>query len=170
MEVDRINQVQGLKRVERTGSEAERRRHQRPDEEFNELLEQSLKDGNGGEQQNGTGHNGNGGSGHLPVATPTPLAAAELPRDTVSLSTSAALNPVATTDIVSISTAAMVSSESLKATNGTLRLSLVQAAAHGLRHLVLAPPASATAEKPQPTEPVPEASPPPAPGSLDTLA
>ena len=44
MEVDRIQPVKGLK-VERAGSEQERRRQQQDVEEFHELLDESLDDG-----------------------------------------------------------------------------------------------------------------------------
>lgn len=58
MEIDRIQQVQDM-RVERTGSESERRRHQRPDAESDELPEQAQQDSQRREQQAG------GGSGQL---------------------------------------------------------------------------------------------------------
>jgi hypothetical protein len=171
MEIDRIHQVQRLLKVERTGSESERRKHQRPDEEFTELLEHSMKDGNGGEQHGEPGQDANGGGGsHLPAAATPPPVAADLIRDTVSLSTSAPVVPAVTTDIVSISTAALVSSESLKAQNGALRVSLVQRTAQELRNLALAQHGNTTEEETQPPKPPPPAPPPPVPGSLDTVA
>jgi hypothetical protein len=169
MEVDRINQVQGLKKVERTGSESERRRHQRPDEEFTELLEQSMKDADSDEQHGGSG-NGSGTDHHTDAAQPP--VAQPLPHDIVSLSTDPPVRSMITTDKVSISTAALVGSESLKAQNGALRLSLVQRTVQGLRDLALTQHGSAPVDKAPLPPPLSAAAPPPppAPSSVDTLA
>jgi hypothetical protein len=123
MEIDRVQQVTGLK-VERTGSESERRRHERPDQEFGSLLDQSLKDEPGEQPPDG------GLPGQRPHAfrPDQPLA-----RDTVSLTSSKPPAAQPAPDTVSISTAALVGSESDKARSSTLKLSLVQRVIQGLR-------------------------------------
>ena len=116
MGIDRIQQAQGLK-VERTGSESERRRHAYPEEDFGEMLEESLE-GQEEKSENGGPKPQNGGASTL--------------ADTVSLST-ANFRPAAGADRVSISTQGMVGAESLKARQGALRLSLAQRIAHSLK-------------------------------------
>jgi hypothetical protein len=164
MEIERIQPVHGLK-VERTGSESERRRHQRPDEEFNELLEQSLSDDSHKGQQE-KAHDDH--DIYSTNANPVQEVLAYLPHDTVSLSTTTPLQPTAAPDIVSISASARVSAESLNASNTALHLSLVQRAVQGLRNI------AAPATTPPAAQPVAAAThspevPPPA-GSVDTLA
>jgi len=92
MEVDRVQLVKGL-RVERTGSEQERRRRQQMEERFEDLLESTLDEDNQREQPP---QRGNG--------------AEAAPRDTVSI---AAVHPPTplVNDLVSISTVGRVSAE-----------------------------------------------------------
>ncbi|GEM_PF-2484833 len=92
MEVDRIQPVKGLK-VERAGSEQERRRQQQDVEEFHELLDESLDDGaqreaGDGEQEEADRH--------------------AAPADTVSITNGAAGGPLVQ-DFVSISVQARMS-------------------------------------------------------------
>jgi hypothetical protein len=123
MSIDRIQQAQGL-RVERTGSESERRHHAYPEEDFSELLEESLEGQERQSEGNGPKPQGAGPSAH---------------GDTVSLST-ANFRPAAGADRVSISTQGLVGAESLRARQGALRLSLAQRIALSLKGF-LAPPA-----------------------------
>ncbi len=163
MEIERIQKIHGL-RVERTGSESERRRHQRPDEDFNEMLEHSLKDGAGAEHEAGGNEHTGADNGHPPLPpAPGPVAAALLIHDTVSISSLAPPAPTLSTDKVTLSSTALVSAESLKATQGALRISLVQRAALELRDIAADKPAAPNL----PTQPEPL---PPTPGSVDTLA
>jgi len=124
MGIDRIQQAQGLK-VERTGSESERRRHAYPEEDFSELLEESLEGQEQRSEGNGPKSQGAGPSTH---------------GDTVSLST-ANFRPATGADRVSISSQGWVGVESLRARQGALRLSLAQRIALSLKGF-LAPQAS----------------------------
>jgi hypothetical protein len=91
MEIDRVQLVKGLK-IERTGSEQERRRRQQSEERFEDLLESTLD----GDEQ--------------PERQAREDAAEPPSRDTVSISRSAPLSPLVN-DLVSISTAARVTAE-----------------------------------------------------------
>jgi len=91
MEVDRIQQIKGL-RIERTGSEQERRRRPQTEEDFQELLESDLKDE---EQQDKPQDKQEHPS---------------KPADTVSITGGTSGTPIVN-DLVSISTTALVSAE-----------------------------------------------------------
>jgi hypothetical protein len=92
MEIDRVQLVKGLK-VERTGSEQERRRRQQLEERFEDLLESTLEDEDRQDQDDRREKN----------TTPER-------QDTVSIS---AVNPALplVNDLVSISTAGRVGAE-----------------------------------------------------------
>jgi hypothetical protein len=92
MEVDRIQPVKGLK-VERAGSEQERRRQQQDVEEFHELLDESLDDGD----QRETADDEHAGDDRTPAAT-----------DTVSITNGDTAGPLVQ-DFVSISVQARMS-------------------------------------------------------------
>jgi len=92
MEIDRVQLVKGLK-VERTGSEQERRRRQQLEERFEDLLESTLEDE---ERQDQDARREN-------KAPPAP-------HDTVSISAANPALPLVN-DLVSISTAGRVGAE-----------------------------------------------------------
>lgn len=110
MEVERINQTTGM-RIERTGSESERRR-KRGERDFSDVLDQTLDEehgGPGGERQD-----------------------ARQGVDTVSITGGA--NPqLAPADIVTISKEGQVGSQSIQATCGRIRLSIVQRLSESLK-------------------------------------
>ncbi|MBN2082202.1 hypothetical protein JW859_08335 [bacterium] len=91
MEVDRIQQIKGL-RIERTGSEQERRRRPQTEEVFQELLEADLEDQDEQDQRKDR--------------QPEP----PQPADTVSITGGVPSAPLLN-DLVSISTTARVSAE-----------------------------------------------------------
>jgi hypothetical protein len=94
MEIDRIQQViRGIK-VQRTGSEQDRRRRRDTDEEFRELLDASISDDEDEEQA--------------------------VPADTVSIASKEALAPLVN-DLVSISSTARVGVEVSSARQSTAR-------------------------------------------------
>jgi len=94
MEIDRIQQViRGIK-VQRTGSEQDRRRRRDTDEEFRELLDASISDDEDEEQA--------------------------VPADTVSIASKEALAPLVN-DLVSISSTARVGAEVSSARQSTAR-------------------------------------------------
>jgi len=91
MEIDRIQPVKGLK-VERTGSEQERRKRPQTEEDFSDILDSTMAEENpedSDEQQ---------------------PSSRQRPQDTVSLAASTPPTPVVS-DLVSISSAAKVGSE-----------------------------------------------------------
>lgn len=94
MEIDRVQQlIRGIK-VQRTGSEQNRRRRRDTDEEFRELLDASISDEEDEEQA--------------------------VPADTVSISSKEALAPLVN-DLVSISSTARVGSEVANARQSATR-------------------------------------------------
>jgi hypothetical protein len=94
MEIDRVQQViRGIK-VQRTGSEQDRRRRRDTDEEFRELLDASISDDEDEEQP--------------------------IPADTVSIASKEALAPLVN-DLVSISSTARVGAEVSNARQSTAR-------------------------------------------------
>jgi hypothetical protein len=110
MEVERINQVTRGLRVERSNSDA-RRRRQHPGNDFSEFLEHSLDEENEHENRENPEHS---------------------PADTVSIS-GGTKSSLSQEDTVTISSAAKVGAQSFQARNGALQLSLVQQLVLGLR-------------------------------------
>lgn len=94
MEIDRIQSIQGLK-VERTGSEQERRRRRQTEEDFSDLLESSMSE-----------ESSPGRDQDKPKEQETPLP----PTDTISLSSNQLPAPYIS-DLVSISATAKVGAE-----------------------------------------------------------
>ncbi len=106
MEIDHVQQViRGIK-VQRTGSEQDRRRRRDTDEEFRELLDASINDDEDEEQ---------------PV-----------PADTVSIASKEALAPLVN-DLVSISSTAKVGAEVASARQSTARSIAEDAVAQEMR-------------------------------------
>jgi len=105
MDIDRINQAPGSVKVERVGSEQQRRRRQQDKEDFAQLLETSI------EETDETPDN-------LPVRQ----------SDTVSITggSAAAKAVLNTPDTVDISAKSRITAESNEAKNGALAISLAQ--------------------------------------------